>query len=163
MVPSLPGACHSNSFGHCGINAGRLALSTSCFASLGIDRLLRDWTWFYLPDVVGIFGDGAVAGELPRARHIQDGLAPPLLRVSMVACCAVSRRDVDRLVNELRLAQELHLVAGPSPLMCYISSNRSGQIHLTTLRPARLPNKVPQWHQQQAGAVVCSPPCDFRN
>lgn len=37
MVPSLPGACHSNSFGLCGINGGRLALSTSCFASLGID------------------------------------------------------------------------------------------------------------------------------
>jgi hypothetical protein len=53
----------------------RLKLDLSC--------LLWHWTWLYVPDVGGVFGDGVVAGEFSGARHIQNGLACPLLRVSI--------------------------------------------------------------------------------
>ena len=46
-------------------------------------RCLWYWTWLYTPDFCCIFSDGAVAGELPRARHIQDGLARPLIGIGI--------------------------------------------------------------------------------
>jgi len=42
---------------------------------------LGHWTWLHLPDFVGIFGDSAVSGELPRTGHIQDGLPRPIVLV----------------------------------------------------------------------------------
>ena len=46
-------------------------------------RFLWYWTWLYMPDFCCVFSDGAVAGELPRARHIQDGLARPLVGIGI--------------------------------------------------------------------------------
>src|SRR5271167_1836270 len=49
--------------------------------------VLRDWTWFCLPDVASIFGDGAVARESSRARYIQNCFARPLTRVCIQRAC----------------------------------------------------------------------------
>src|ERR1700739_2188060 len=49
--------------------------------------ILRDWTWFCLPDIASIFGNGAVARESSRTRYIQNCFVRPLTRVCIQRPC----------------------------------------------------------------------------
>src|SRR5262249_3441005 len=56
---------------------GKIAMM-DCLSQL-LKTLLRDRTRLRVPDGVRVLGDAAVAGELARAGHIQDGLPRPAI------------------------------------------------------------------------------------
>src|SRR5262249_26313879 len=53
------------------------------FPSQVLTTFLRDRTRLRVPDGGRVLGDGAVAGELSRTGHVQDGLARPGIRVGI--------------------------------------------------------------------------------
>ena len=59
---------------------------------------LRRRAWLHLPNVDGILGNGAVAGELPRAGDIRDSLACVPIRVGLERQHALIRLENLRAV-----------------------------------------------------------------
>src|SRR5436305_13828504 len=57
----------------------------------------------HAPDLARIFRDGAIARKLPGGRHVQDGLARPLLRMSVEFTHALLRLDVGRQIREVHV------------------------------------------------------------
>src|SRR5271165_6560769 len=57
-------------------------LSSSFLVSFPV-WLLWYWTWVHVPDFVCILRNGSVAGEFPRTRNVQNGLARPLVGIGI--------------------------------------------------------------------------------
>src|SRR6516162_5709581 len=57
-------------------------------------RLLWHGTWLHVPDVGGIFCNGAVARELSRARNVQNGLACPFGGVGIQSAQRIVRLEI---------------------------------------------------------------------
>src|SRR5215831_20451491 len=64
---------------------------------------LRYRTRLHLPDVGGVLGDGAIAGELPGARQIQDGLARPGVSVGIQFYQPLVRLKIRREVCQMQV------------------------------------------------------------
>src|SRR5262249_47578757 len=59
-----------------------------------------------IPDVGGILGDGAVAGEPPGAGHVQDRLAGPSLPIRIQLAQAPVRLELERLTLAMARHEE---------------------------------------------------------
>ena len=68
-----------------------------------MDRRYDTGHGFDVPDVGRVLGDGAVAGELARAGHIQDGLARPGVRVGIQLDQPLVRLQVGLQVRQVHV------------------------------------------------------------
>src|SRR5271166_2700020 len=65
------------------VNVTPVSLVFVFFVPRPLLRSLWYWTPSYTPNFVCVLGDRAIAGELPRAGHIQNGLARPLVGIGI--------------------------------------------------------------------------------